>query len=215
MGSVWNWIVQVFTSGAILILALYLAAPLLHLLQGYQGRRRLRRQIFKGKLNPQGFETRVELGEVYLRAHSWKKAAAELAEAIRIHADHAHCRWLHGQALVRLGQYEEAIAELLESLRLRPSIGYGKTQILLARAYEALGRGKDAADWYRKAIERNSSICEPGYRLALLLKREGNVEGYKKELEEVVRRFSSYDRTNYWSNLFYAWRSKLRLLIGV
>lgn len=214
MESVWNWIIQVFTSGAFLILGLYLAAPLLHLVQGFEGRRRLRQRILKGKLNPQGFETRVELGEVYLRAHSWRKAAAELEEAIRIHSDHAHCRWLHGQALFHLERHAEAIAEMEEALRLRPSIGYGKTQLLVARAYEALGRGEEAALWYRNAIERNSSICEPGYRLALLLKREGNLEGYKKELEEVTKRFSSYDRTNYCSNLLYSWRSRLRLLMG-
>lgn len=102
-----------------------------------------------------------------------------------------------------------------EALDLRPSIGYGMTQLLIARAQEALGKTAEAADWYRKAIERNSSICEPGYRLALLLKREGDAEGYKKELEEVLKRFSSYDRTNYWRNLVYAWRTQFRLLFGI
>jgi tetratricopeptide (TPR) repeat protein len=215
MSAIWQWVVDLFTSGAILILALYLSAPVFHLLQSSREKRRLFRRMAAGKLNPQGFETRLELGEIYVRARRWRKAIEELEKAVEIDADHAHCRSLFGSALFHDCRYQEAVDNMEKALEIRPTEGYGRTQVFLGRGYEALGNSEKAIEWYRAATLRNTSICEPGYRLALVFKKEGNLDDYRTQLREVVKRFSAFDRTNYWKNLWFVLRARMRLALGV
>ena len=215
MSAIWHWLVDLFTSGAILILALYLLAPVFHLIQSSREKRRLFRRMAAGKLNPQGFETRLELGEIYVRARRWTKAIEELEKAVAIDPDHAHCRSLFGSALFHDGRYQDAVDNMEKALELRPTEGYGRTQVFLGRGYEALGNNEKAIEWYRAATLRNTSICEPGYRMALVHRKEGNLEEYKTQLHEVIKRFSVHDRTNYWRNLWFVLRAQGRLVLGM
>jgi tetratricopeptide (TPR) repeat protein len=215
VSAVVDWLIQLVTSGAIVIVLIYLIAPFLHFVQMWQGRRRIQRRIAAGKLNPRGFQTRLELGETYLNSKMWRRAEAELAEAHAIETEHAHARSLYGRALFHLKKHPEAIQHLEKALEIRPEEGYGRTQVLLGRSYEAIGDPVRAERWYRAAIDRNSSISEPGYRLALLLQKQGDREGYREELRKSIERFSSHDRANYWRNLSYVLRARFRLLLGV
>ncbi len=207
-----NWLFQLFTSGAFLILALYFSAPVFHLIQSRRERAQLYRRLAAGKLNPHGFEMRMELGEIYARSRRWGLAEKELQDAVDIHEDHAHCQSLLGTVLYHQEKYTEAIDHLKRALELRPSEGYGKTQVLLARCFEGTGQLDEAANWYRAALDRNLSICEPAYRLGVLEKKRDRKEDAKKGFEEAIRRFSPTDRRNYWTNLRYSWMAKYQLI---
>lgn len=209
-----EWLMQWFTSGAFLILALYFSAPVFHLIQSRRDRARLYRRLSAGKLNPHGFEMRMELGEIYARSKRWKQAEKELRDAVALHEDHAHCQSLLGIVLFQQGKHTEAVQHLERALELRPSEGYGRTQVLLARSYEAIGNPERAEDWYRAALERNLSICEPAYRLGMLQKGMSRVDEAKLNFGEAIRRFSPTDRRNYWKNFYYSSLAKVRLLIG-
>ena len=207
-----DWLFQLFTSGAFLILALYFSAPLFHLIQSRRDRARLYRRLGTGKLNPHGFQVRLELGEIYARSKRWSLAEQELRDAAKIDPEHAHCQSLLGIVLFHQRKYEEAIQHFQRALELRPSEGYGRTQVLLARSFEALEQPQDAETWYRAALERNLSICEPAYRLGLLLNHQGRKQGAKEIFEETIQRFSPLDRKNYWKNLYYSWLARFRLM---
>jgi len=207
-----DWLVELFTSGAFLILALYFSAPLFHWIQSRRERARLYRRLAAGKLNPHGFEMRMELGEIYVRAKRWASAERELRDAVEIHEDHAHCQSLLGIALFRQKKFPEAIDRFKRALELRPSEGYGRTQVLLGRSHEAIDQPDEARRWYLAALERNLSICEPAYRLGLLEKKRDRKQEAKEGFEEAVRRFSPTDRRNYWKNLWYSWMAKFQLV---
>lgn len=206
-----QWLLEWITSGAILILALYLAGPALHLIRNRQLRRALHRRILAGKLNPNGFEARLALGEIHVESHRWGKAVTELAEAIRIDENHAHSRCLLGKALFHLGRAEEAARHLEVGLSIREDHGYGWTHLLLGRCYDTLGDREKAIEWYRAASRRNRSLGEPYYRLALALQATGDGEGSRAELRNAINAFSRYDKRNYWRNLWWATLARARL----
>jgi tetratricopeptide (TPR) repeat protein len=212
MGPIRDWFVELFTSGAVVILALYFSAPVFHLLQGWQMRSRLHQRMAAGKLNPHGFEARLALGEIYVKTRRWKRAIAELTAALEIDGGHAYGQSLLGYAHFRTREYGEAARHMERALEIRPEEGYGRTHLLIARSYDALGQKAKAIEWYRSAIRRNSSLCEPGYRLALALKETGDPKGFLTELHNTIEIFSRYDRGNYWRNLWFVLLAKARLL---
>jgi len=214
MNALIDWVVQFFTTGAIIIVLAYASIPLFHILQGRRLRMRLHRRLALGKLNPNGFEARMESGEIYLASRQWIRAVADLSSALEIVPDHAHCHSLLGQAQYHKGDYQEAVAHLEEALKIRPELGYGHTHVLIGRAFEALEDMEKAETWYRAALERNSSISEPAYRLAFVLRKSGDLEGYRRELGKAIERFSWLDRANRWSNLVYFLLAKLRNFTG-
>jgi tetratricopeptide (TPR) repeat protein len=210
-----NWLMELLTSGAVVILALYLAGPFLHLLQSWRLRQRLHRRMLAGKLNPSGFEARMALGEIYVSSRRWTKAIGELEAASEIDDRHAYCQSLLGKALFHAGQFEKAASHLEAALAIRADEGYGWTHLLVGRCYDALGNREKAAEWYRAAARRNSSLAEPLYRLALTLRVAGDQAGYSNELRNAIRTFSRYDRRNYWRNLKWSGLARARLLLGL
>ncbi len=214
MNAVYSWLAELITSGAILILALYFSAPIFHLIQTSRQRRYYYQRISAGKLNPHGFEARLMLGEIYARSHRWAKAEAELLAAIESNPDHASCRSLLGRVLFRQKKHRQAVEQLEKALEIRPEEGYGETHLLIARCYELLGESEKAIEWYRGTIRRNSSMCEPVYRLALLLKNLGRVEESRIELHNTLKTFAPHNRRHYWINLRFSLMAKIRLLVG-
>jgi tetratricopeptide (TPR) repeat protein/serine/threonine protein kinase len=78
-------------------------------------------------LAPHDFDVRYVLGTELLERGDWSGAAAELAEAVRLHPDHpeAHCNL--GHALREQGRLDEALAELRRGHELgtkRPGWSY-------------------------------------------------------------------------------------------
>jgi tetratricopeptide (TPR) repeat protein len=214
MNAVFSWLAELFTSGAILILALYFSAPLFHLIQTSRQRRYYFQRISAGTLNPHGFEARLSLGEIHAGSHRWAKAETELLAAVELNPDHASCRSLLGRVLLRQRKYREAVEQLEKALEIRPEEGYGETHLLIARCYELLGEKEKAIEWYRATIRRNSSMCEPVYRLALLLKDLGRVEESRVELKNTLKTFAPHTRRHYWLNLRFSLMAKVRLMAG-
>ncbi len=215
MNAVFSWLVELFTTGAVIFLALYFLAPFLHLIQTYRQRRYYYQRISAGKLNPHGFEARLTLGEIYARSHRWTKAESELLAAIELNPDHASCRSLFGKVLFHLKKYREATEQLEKALEIRPEEGYGETHLLIARCYEQLGESEKAIEWYRATIRRNSSMCEPVYRLALLLKGLGRTEESRVEFQNTLKTFAPHTRRHYWLNLRFSLMARIRLLAGI
>ena len=214
MNAVFSWLAELITSGAVVILLLYFSAPLFHLIQTSRQRRYYYQRVSAGTLNPQGFEARLALGEIHALSHHWAKAENRLWEAIELNPDHASCRSLLGRVLFHQGKYREAIGQLDEALEIRPEEGYGETHLLIARCYENLDEKEKAAEWYRATIRRNSSLCEPVYRLALVLKELGRREESRAELLNTLKTFAPHTRRHYWLNLRFSVMAKIRLLVG-
>lgn len=213
MNGLLSWLAEWITSGAVIILALYFLGPLLHLLQTWSQRRYYYQRISAGTLNPNGFEARQTLGEIHARSHRWAKAEADLVAAVELNPEHASCRSLLGRVFFRQGKYREAIEQFEKALEIRPEEGYGATHLLTARAYELLGEREKAIEWYRATIRRNSSICEPVYRLAVLLMEMGRDEEARAEFHNTLKTFAPHTRRHYWRNLRFSLMARVRLLM--
>lgn len=213
MQALFQWLGELVASGAILILLVYLSIPVFHFFRFLNHRRYFSQRIAAGKINPHGFEARFALGEMYLASRRWKNAEKELAEAVHLFPEHAHCRSQYGLALLHLKKYHEAADQFETALQIRSEEGYGQTHLLIAQCYRALGDISAAMDWYERAMARNSSICEPSYQLGLLYREKGLPEESRNAFNKTVQTFSRHDRNNYWRNLRFYLLARIYLLM--
>jgi tetratricopeptide (TPR) repeat protein len=120
-------------------------------------------QLWSG--NDQQLARHNLLGPMLLSQGDTQGAIAEFREAERIGADHS---WTHanlGVALVRLGQYQDAIAPLERAIELQPD---GNTQRTLAVALAGAGQQSAAIDHFEEAIRLKPDWVEPWADLAWL-----------------------------------------------
>jgi tetratricopeptide (TPR) repeat protein len=106
-----------------------------------------------------------------------------------------------------LGQYEKAVAEIREALRLNPESGVGYTN--LVSHYAALNRLADAKDIYRQALERkleNPYLHLNRYAVAFLekdaaeMQRQIDWAAGKVQAEDLLLSAQS-DTQAYWGKL--------------
>jgi len=105
------------------------------------------------------------LGPILLSQGDTQAAIAEFREAARIGADRS---WSHanlGVALMRVGQFQDAIAPLERAIELQPD---GKTQHTLAVALARVGQQSAAVDHFEEAIRLQPEWVEAWADLAWL-----------------------------------------------
>ena len=98
-----------------------------------------------------------ELGELYWDQRDYAKARDAFGRAIATKADSARTFYRHGQCAFELGDYAGAIPDLETAVRSDAKMDSYRGEMLLARAYAAVGRNEDAAAWFADAVERSST----------------------------------------------------------
>ena len=87
-----------------------------------------------------------------LAAGDTATAVSEYELAVQLNNDDAPLRAEYGAVLVRLGKHAEAEPHLLRAIELEP--WYARSYVILASAYEGLGKNAEAVEQYRKFMER-------------------------------------------------------------
>lgn len=87
-----------------------------------------------------------------LAAGDTATAVSEYELAVQLNADDAPLRAEYGAVLVRLGKADQAEAHLLRAVELEP--WYARPYVLLANAYESLGKTPRAMEYYQKFLDR-------------------------------------------------------------
>jgi tetratricopeptide (TPR) repeat protein len=85
------------------------------------------------------------------RMRAWQSEVDLTSEGLAAAPGSFHMRMVHGEALLRADRPAEALAQLRESLRLRPD--YADSQNDIGRAYLALGQSELALAHYRRSAE--------------------------------------------------------------
>jgi tetratricopeptide (TPR) repeat protein len=97
---------------------------------------------------------RAHIGEAILRSGRPQEVASSAVEHLRVSAeqspDHARTNALYGEALLRAGRYEEAVAPLERAAS--GDTKSPKTRLLYARALRYAGRYAECADQYLEAL---------------------------------------------------------------
>jgi tetratricopeptide (TPR) repeat protein len=86
-----------------------------------------------------------------------------------------------GDAYLRLGQHERALAEFAIVLLLEPDRADACTGV--SQAYLQSGRNAEAEAWARRAIARSPTLTQPRYVLATALMRTGQTAAAQQEFD--------------------------------
>ncbi len=129
----------------------------------------------------------VLYADAHLAKQQETEARREFDEALRVGVPLPGVAFRAGYLDFRSGRYEQAVALFRRELEWSPS--YADASLFLAESLRQLGRGAEAAPYYRKAIALDSG-AELAYRaLVAELMDEGDLKGAAEVLEKAEQRF--------------------------
>ena len=95
----------------------------------------------------------------------------------------------HATALIELGRYDEALKRLEQLQKLGPEGKTAPVTLLVARAYEGLGRNAEADTAYRACVDRVPGL-EAGGRYVAYMAKAGRTTDAQIGLAELDRRLT-------------------------
>lgn len=142
--------------------------------------------IYEGVLaqEPQRRLVRVSLGDLYLETLDYHAAERVYREETKLAPAEGRAHARLGEALVLLGESEQAIAAFEQALALDPNDTLARSY--LGKALFDLGRLEESEQALRHALEGDPDIdteARARYQLAQIHRRRGDREGAARELE--------------------------------
>ena len=145
-------------------------------------------------LNPNIALAHYDLGFVYRLRGDHKAALRKFEDALQIDRNFAPAYAQKANQLVFNGQPEAAIAPAAEAARLDPDHqSIGVFHWVRGRAYFAMGRYEDAAEWLRKSIEVRPNLWFSHAWLVAAYALSGQDDAAKAELAKFQSQFPKYD----------------------
>jgi tetratricopeptide (TPR) repeat protein len=130
-----------------------------------------------------GIEARLEHAQMLLQQGRAAQAIPLVEELLRSRPDADAVHLAYGRLLKNAPARAEA--EFRQALALRPTSLSAQTE--LAQALEMQGKYREAADYYRKAVDLKPQDGPVHHRLGLCLQRLGDKEGAMRELRIAVK----------------------------
>lgn len=104
---------------------------------------------------------------------------------LRINPGSVNAHFDMGSALVRRGEFDEAIKHYTEVLRIRPD--YAAAHNNLGNAFLKSGRVEESLPHFSKALELNPGYAEAHYNMATALARQDQLQEAIQHFSEVLR----------------------------
>lgn len=98
------------------------------------------------KDHPDSTAVRISIGQMYAQQEKWDEAIRAFEDACEIDPENQDCRYELGVAFARVGNYDQALANLSFSVG-EPAAHYNIGYILHEQ-----GRDTDAAEWFQNAL---------------------------------------------------------------
>jgi len=92
----------------------------------------------------------TKLGDEYLLRREWREAARCYEEALLRDPQIEEAHYGKGRACLALGQYDQAIQELMPIVGKNPRYGFGEGLLTIARAWRGLKCAKEAMSAYEE-----------------------------------------------------------------
>jgi len=125
------------------------------------------------------------LAVILTNAGAVQDAIRELNTELRFYPDHASARLELGEALVKTGQFGEALEQLQLALKNDPQMeSLPDMNFALAKAYRGSGQTNQAVKAARRCIERKPEFADAHYLLAQLYLETGQRELALEEMEK-------------------------------
>lgn len=133
---------------------------------------------------------RIKLAEAAATLGRWSEAEAVWAECAEGHwADDPAILFGHAAALLELGRFEEALAQLERLKAHGREAETPRATLAFARAYEGLGRNQEADAAYRNAADRVPGL-EGGARYVAFMAKTGRRGDAEIGMAEIERRLA-------------------------
>ena len=131
---------------------------------------------------------RMKIAQAAEALGRWPEAEAQWAQCIAMGwAEDPAVLMGHARALLELGRYEEALARLEQLKKLGREGERPQATLLIARAYEGLGRNSEADAAYRACVDRVPGLEAGGRYVAFLAKTNRKADA-ELGLTEIERR---------------------------
>lgn len=164
------------------------------------------------EINLSDVRSMVELGEHYVRAGKFKAAAEYLQRAAERGEDGARALYLHGAALVRLGQHAEGRAKLEAAVAKNHDVAYGEPYLyLLEEALATEGPQAPRVEELVAELDRFDSV-EVLTRAGRLCAGAGRKDLARRLLEEAVRNYGFTPKAMRRRERRWALRARVALL---
>jgi tetratricopeptide (TPR) repeat protein len=159
----------------------------------------------------------------WLQTAYWRDSKTLWAHALDCTTDNWMAHEGFGSSFAELRQYDEAIAEFQEALRIHP--GFAQARVSLGLALERRGErgdGDAALEQYRQAVRCDPTLADAHYNLGVLLVNRGKIDEAIAEFLSALRYkpdhadahynlATSLDRQGKHVEAMASWREALRL----
>ena len=128
---------------------------------------------------------KYQLARAYLKDDDTVQATTLLNQAIAINPDYAEAILLLNEINLQKGDAQPVVTSMLDLLKRRGKLV--QAQILLAQAYQILGRPGDATGIFKKQIEDSPHDAQPRVLLGLVYRKQNRINEARRAFEDAQR----------------------------
>jgi tetratricopeptide (TPR) repeat protein len=174
---------------------------------GYMGYRWIRSQfaskvnerVFQQHLhaltiNPKDADAQYQLGLIHLKRRNLDAAQRYFQGALKIDPDNSDCRYSLGRTYELMGEWPEALEQYEETYRLDPEYGVGDIFREVGKGYLHTGNIEKGMEFLTFFLKKRVSDPEGRFWLAVALKRKGNLEEMRLQLNLILEQARSLPR---------------------
>jgi tetratricopeptide (TPR) repeat protein len=177
--------------------------PFIRTVRLWQIKRRFIRSQGAKLQNPQNADARFQLANIYAEGGRWTRARQYAELAVKVAEDNPlyegqvpyHFLRLLGEACLRKGDAEAAVAAFSRALAVKSDLGHGEARFGLGKALYRKGELEKSFEVLNQSTEENSSNLEAYFRLAQVatdLGRPKHADLAKKEFWRVAANLPAF-----------------------
>jgi len=143
-------------------------------------------------LNPQDSDAHYQLGLIHLKRQNREVARRYFENAIRIDPADAEYHYSLGRAFEMSGEWGKALEQYEETYRLNPETGLGDILREVGKAYLHTGSVEKGIEFLKFFLSKRGSDPEGRYWLAVAMKKAGDEEQMRLQLNTILEQARSH-----------------------
>jgi tetratricopeptide (TPR) repeat protein len=127
---------------------------------------------------------KYRLARAYLQNNNPAQALVTAKRAVAVKPDYPEAILLVGELNLRAGDAQSVASAMEDLLKKHPNLA--PAQLLLAGAYQSLGRLDDSAAVIREQIKSSPQVADGYFRLGLILRQQNKTDEARKAFEKAL-----------------------------